>query len=289
MAPRLNPKLATVRIRARTDSGETLENLKAAVVNFNHRRGVFQTKPLNLKPRTNFFFLQMPEGRYMLILSAPDFYEITKRIEFEKRVNPLIEITLKPIHTPRFRKFLDLSQRVQQIFERSGETARKTGEELYRSLGHVKKAAALNILAKMTRTFPARGARPSIVEAVDHIYVFRQDRIYVQMKKGANLLRKIRSGRKKKESPFVVAVPHKKFSEGSFKTKERNQKGNLQLSFNKRNQVDADIDIYTNYFLHFFGEVVWNHLMDVKTSPFRVYRILRKDKIFPEYGLRRNT
>ncbi len=85
------------------------------------------------------------------------------------------------------------------------------------------------------------------------------------------------------------AVLHKDFPSGSFKTDEAEQKGNLQLSFDARNKklfkVDADIDIYSGPLRHFFGEVFWNHLADMKTDPFQVHQILVKARIWPEYSL----
>ena len=72
---------------------------------------------------------------------------------------------------------------------------------------------------------------------------------------------------------------HEGFDAGSFKTKEENGKGNLQLSFAHPSDdgtvlVDADIDIYTDVLRHTFGEVFVNYLTDTKTDPFRVYNIL---------------
>jgi hypothetical protein len=50
-------------------------------------------------------------------------------------------------------------------------------------------------------------------------------------------------------------------------------------------RVDADIDLYADHLRHFFGEVFWNHLAGVKTSPYRVYQVLLAKGILPEYSL----
>ncbi|MDA2912516.1 hypothetical protein MYX77_00900 [Acidobacteriia bacterium AH_259_A11_L15] len=286
---KLDPKLATVRIAVKAKSGEKLEKIKAttAVV----RQGWIRRKGLKFKKGTDFFFWQMPPGRHPLFLSAIDFYEKALFVDFVKGVNPLVIIILEPSHSASFRSFQKLSKQVRAIFDRSAQrTGGGSGEELYEALGSGRKAAALNILAKMQDTQFSVNSGATVIGAVDHIYKFQRDRIYVVVNR--NLQAEIEKSLPEGRSRFRPAsgVLHKNFPSGSYKTVEKDKLGNLQLSFNRRRKkqikVDADIDIYTDYFRHFFGEVFWNNLADVKTNPFQVYGVLVQDGTLPEYELR---
>lgn len=287
--PKLNPKLATVRVAATTKSGEKLDEIKASTAVI--RRGRIRPKSLKLKKDTDFFFWQMPAGRYPLFVSAADFYEKALFVDFVKGVNKLVPVILEPIHDPVFRSFGKLSKRVRTVLENSAPALGvDSGPNLYDGLGRGRKAAALNILAKMADTpVPGNGGR-AVAEAVEHIYEFRQNRIHAVLTRNLqqDIERSLREGR----SRFRPAsgLLHKDFPSGSYKTVEEDKKGNLQLTFDTRNKrrikVDADIDIYTDLFRHFFGEVFWNNLADVKTNPFQVYGILVQDGTLPEYTLR---
>lgn len=289
MPRRLNPRLATVTLEVKAKTGETLEEVKASTALI--RNGGIRRESLKLKKETHVFLWQMPEGRYPLFLSAPDFYEKALFVNFTKGVNPLLRIILEPVHTPQFLRFQQLSARLRTLFSRSvrRQGDGSSGADVYAGLGHVKRAAALNILAKMANTKVTNTARHAVIDAVDHIYEFRRDRIYVELQR--NLMEEIEAANREGHSNFtpVSGVLHKNFPSGSYKTIEPNQKGNLQLSFDATNKnrikMDADIDIYADVFRHFFGEVFLNNLADVKTSPFQVYGILVEAGFLPEYKL----
>lgn len=288
MAKRLDPRLATVTVVVKSVSGEKLEDIQASAAHI--RNGRICLQPLKLKKETAVFFLQMPPGKHRLFVSAPDFDQEALFVEFIKEVHPTVTVTLQATHSPKFLPFEQLSSRVREIFDRSGgKQGLSSGNKLYNDLGHVKKATALNILAKMAATPVAANAGETVADSVDCIYRFRPDRIYAVLKR--NLALEIDVAIKQGESFFrpVPGTLHKEFPSGSYKTAEEGQAGNLQLTFDSRKakqvKVDADIDIYADVFRHLFGEVFWNHLTDVKTSPFQVYPKLREAGIEPEYSL----
>ena len=286
--PKLDPKLATVRIEVTTSSGEKLEMITAATAVV--RQGKLRRIPLKLQTGTTFFFWQMPPGRSSLFVSAVDFYEAALFVDFVKGVNPLVPVVLTPVHYPSFPSFQELSLPVRAVFEKSAAaTGAASGAGLFEHLSQDRKAAALNILAKMADTRAVAGGGPSVLDAVDHIYEFRRDRIHVGL--AQNLQEAIEESIREKRSVFVPVsgLLHKQFPSGSYKTRETDKKGNLQLTFDARRKnrikADADIDIYTDVLRHFLGEVLWNTMVDVKTNPFQVYGILVKDGTLPEYSL----
>ena len=187
---------------------------------------------------------------------------------------------------PEYRKVIQASAKAQET----------RAEEMFLRLSDLKKAAALNILAKMNAVTVAGR---TVLSHVSHIEKFYQDRIYVRLKKTSNLRTALRKRADqdqvpKRESAIVEAPSgmHPGFEEASYKTKETSGQGNLQLSFaekppDKGTLVDADIDIYTDVLGHLFGEVFVNHLTDTKTDPFTVYGVLKRAKIAPDYALRK--
>ncbi len=283
MAPQLNPQLPTVRIQVRGTDGLPVQDIDADAVVMTGNG--LRAKSLDLLPQTNLFFLQMPEGRHGLLINAPGYHEAKRFVSFVKGVNPLVEIVLEPRRKPQFRPFDGLSAGVAAVLAASGAD----GQQVYDGLSAVRRAVVLNILAKMaTTTVSAEDGEP-LAQAAKSILEFKTDRVYLVLKKGSRLPRRIQDAIKAGRSHFVAAPTHKGFPSGSFKSKEADKKGSLQMSFDAKDpdrvRVDADIDIYTDWVRHFFGEVVWNHLADVKTDPLDVYWLLLEDNILPEYSM----
>lgn len=183
MPRRLNPSFPTVRIQVSTKSGETVEEMTATTVLV--RGGKIRRHKLELGKTTDLFFLQMPEGRHPLFISAPGFFERVEVVDFVHGVNPLLEISLEPARSPSFRPFNKLSERVRSIFTTSAKAlGAGSAEGFYRRVGHVKKAAALNILAKMAHTPVDTKQSQRVLDYLSHVYEFRRDRMYVALKTG---------------------------------------------------------------------------------------------------------
>ena len=132
-----------------------------------------------------------------------------------------------------------------------------------------------------------------IVDYIDYIYKYRPDRFYARLNDGRSLFEDIVRSRERKRQPVFSPASgalHQGFDAASFKTREENLMGNLQLSLSSRGKarvnVDADIDIYSELLFHLFGEVFWNSLTGLTTSPFKVYKVLLKDDIEPEYSVK---
>ncbi len=283
MAPQLNPQLPTVRIQVKGADGMPVQNIEADAILMGPNG--LRSKSLNLSAQTNFFFLQMPEGRHGLLVNAPGYHEGKRFVSFVKGVNPLVEFVLEPKQQPQFRAFEGLSAEVARVFQASGPD----GKQIYGGLSNVRKAVALNLLAKMAATSVSPDDAEPLAESVRSVQEFKTDRLYLLLKKGSRLPRRIQDAINTGQSHFTPTPTHQGFPSGSFKSKEADRKGNLQVSFDARNadavRVDADIDIYADFVRHFFGEVVWNHLASVKTDPFDVYWLLLEDHIAPEYSL----
>ncbi len=260
---RTGHKLAAARVAITAASGEPLTGVRVSTVIL--QRGAFRRHPIRLRPTTRVFRLRMPVGRQIVFASASDFYEQGATIQFRTDAEPTFRFALRPKHEPAFPDAY--SPKVQRIIDES---------DLPR-LGHVRRAAMLNILAKMGRVRVGSQRVIEYVERIDHAF---QDRLYVRCDK--DLLPAVQSART--FAPALGAL-HPGFDSASFKTTD--EKGGLQLSFAAGGRrVDADIDLYRDLFLHFFGEVFWNHLSGVKTDPFHVYQLLVRDGIQPEYRLR---
>ncbi|MCI0723264.1 MAG: hypothetical protein L0338_30525, partial [Acidobacteria bacterium] len=222
--PKLDPKLATVRIEVTAGSGETPEDISAGTALI--RQGKLQRTPLKLQKGTISFFWQMQPGRYPLFVSAEDFHEEAIFVDFVKGVTPLVHVLLTPVHNPRFPAFQELSQKVRTVFENSASvTGAASGAGLFEQLSRDRKAAALNILAKMADTHVVGTQGPSVLDAVDNVYEFRRDRVHALLVR--NLQEEIEEALRQGQSVFVPVsgLLHKDFPSGSYKTKEKDKKG----------------------------------------------------------------
>lgn len=281
----------SARIVVHSKTGERLADIKASIVLL--RSGTIRRKKITLRSETVFFRLKMPVGSHTLFVSAPGYYEVAQSIDFIPDGEPFVQIVLESRHTPQFSTVAELSVTIRGVITRTAarQTPPRSAEAFFRGLSPMRKAAALNILAKMGSVLLGGPGSRTVLRDVDHIYKFYPDRVYVRLKQGATLLSKIISLIRQGDKRFNVAASalHDGFQSASFKTHEDNRKGNLQLSFNADDpqnlRIDADIDIYTDVLRHLFGEVFKNHLTKVKTDPYSVYQVLTEAGIRPPYRL----
>ncbi len=230
----------------------------------------------------------MEVGDQTMFVAAPGYYEKAKLIRVGSMTTHDVDIILESRHSPVFPSVANLSPPLRTIFENSVDE--ESAETMFLGLTDRKKAAALNILAKMDAV---KLGGPAVLEFVDRIESFAPDRIHARLTGSNGMQAAIDSAIADGDRTFteVSGALHKGFDAGSYKTYEGSGKGNLQLSFAHTDDdgivlVDADIDIYTDVLLHMFGEVFVNHLTNTKTDPFKVYNILTEADIQPEYELR---
>ena len=274
-------------------TGDPLDELTASVAVV--RAGSIRRKPIPKAKETTFFQLTMDVGERPVFVSAPGYYERARRVRFVSGVEPpLVRMMLDSKHTATFPAFENLSEPVQDILRRSVDrTPNDDGPPARKFLGltQLRRAGLLNILAKLAAVPVDDPDGDSVLDHVNNVYEWHQDRLFLNLTEGSPLRDRIRTALGQGVSHFSEAegALHKGFDGGSFKTKEDDKKGNLQLSFNDDDpnnlKVDADIDIYTDVLRHLFGEVFRNHLTGVKTDPFRVHGVLAEDDILPEYRL----
>lgn len=281
--------LPSVLVSIKTKGGHAVENVKMSTVI--PRGGTLRRRTVRPRKQADVYRIKMPQGTYPFLVSARFFLEEGDFLLFEKGILRRKQFKLEMKKKAAFRSFEELSRKVQGIFERSAVRAgADSAQRYYRKLGPVSKAAALNILAKMAHTPVIK--RHKVIDYVDHIYKYRPDRIFLRLTNKKSLLEDIRFARERKRQPIFTPASgalHDGFEAASFKTREEDQRGNLQLSFSSEGKtnvnVDADIDIYTDLLRHAFGEVFWNSLTGLTTSPFKVYQVLTEEDVQPEYLL----
>ena len=151
---------------------------------------------------------------------------------------------------------------------------------LYEGLTGLQTFALLNITARMRHVTVGRGHLLSPRFKIQIWQVF-PDRIYLDA--DARFLKAVEKAREFGKAEAALL----RFRDGSFKQRAY-QQGNLQVSYQRnpdgRVSVDADIDLYRNPLVHFFGEVLVNHLTGVKTDPYRVHDILEGQGVEPIGG-----
>jgi len=150
-------------------------------------------------------------------------------------------------------------------------------QELYEESTGLQTFALLNITSRMRNTV---AEERNLLSPDFHIQIWKvfPDRIYFDV--DSEFLDAI-----EKTEAFEAANPSlHRFREGSFKQRSFPE-GNLQVTYQKnrdgRLSVDADIDVYRDPLLHFFGEVLINHLTGSKTDPYRVRNILDQQGVKP--------
>lgn len=168
--------------------------------------------------------------------------------------------------------------------EHSGIEEMRTciSEPQYSDLTGLQTFALLNIGSRM-RHVPLKGRHVLSPEFEVEIFEAQPDRIYFSAK--ASLLDAIRDS-----GIFAPADSSlHRYTAGSFK-EISGPEGNLQISHSSVQQgrvfIDADIDLYRNPALHFFGEVLRNHLTGRKTDAYAVRSILDEQHVVPIGGFR---
>jgi hypothetical protein len=151
-------------------------------------------------------------------------------------------------------------------------------DDLYASLTGLETFALLNIAARMRSITLGSVTMLDKSFGIEVFDVF-PDRIYFHANE--SLVKAVAASGLFAQAPAGLH----KFNDGSFKQTKHGQ-GNLQISFtnpdeNGRIKVDADIDLYRDPLLHFFGEVVVNHLTGKKTDAYKVLSILAEQDVTP--------
>jgi len=217
---------------------------------------------------------EMMDGIYGEIRRARELANKAAKLTTHKEFKAILQDThstaknvdrkLKTLRIPLFPKHNQLE-----------ELAGLIQPELYRSLPGLQKFALLNIASRM-RSISINGSH--LLDDGFHLRIWNvfTDRIYFDADKG--FLNAIEN-----HDDFKTAdASLHRFSDGSYK-QTYYPEGNLQTSYKnisaRRISVDADIDLYKDQLLHFFGEVLVNHLSGQKTDPFRVYRILEQQDV----------
>ena len=176
-----NTKMASARILVRPKAGDILEKISVHAAFITN--GTIKRRKVPLKDKTRFFQLTMPIGHHAIPVKAPGYYEAVRRVRFERGLDDVVHIILESRHRPRFPRFDALPDSIKSILGDS---------KTYTTLPQRKKAAALNILAKMKATPIVGGTKPkSVLSYVEHIYEFFPDRIFVRLKHSADLLERI--------------------------------------------------------------------------------------------------
>ena len=117
----------------------------------------------------------MEVGDRTIFVTAPGYYEKAKRIRVGSKTTHDVDIILESRHSPVFRPVAQLSPILHTIFENSADE--EVAEAMFQRLTHRKKAAALNILAKMDAV---KWDGQAVLEFVDRIERFAPDRIHTR-------------------------------------------------------------------------------------------------------------
>ena len=281
-------KTGSVMLHVRALGGEPLPRLKASTMVVSGGRLARRKLPVRDEPPF-VFKLEMEVGSHPVFVSAPGYYESVQQVKFSSSATvPDVAIILEPCHSARFKAVNKLAAHYRKVIVGSARARDVQPAAMFLRLADRKKAAALNILAKMhTVKFEDK----TVLSHVSHIEKFHEDRVYVRLEKRSRLKTTLDDLIEHDHDARISEAPkgmHKGFDAGSFKTRESTGRGNLQLSFadpapGEGVLVDSDID--TDVLRHLFGEVFVNHLTDTKTDPFKVYGILTEMNIQPEYEL----
>lgn len=189
---------------------------------------------------------------------------------------------------PQFPAYLNLPEKWRAVLERSGQPQDVSGSDIYAELSAVHKACLLNIFAKAQATGLPDGS--TVLDHMQALKEIRQDRIFLTVddKLAAQL-----DASDKTDGAFyhrhgIDGIMHRareSFDKyGSYKTHD--PKGNLDITLSDKGHewaAEMDIDYYKG-FRHFFFEVAYNHILDTRTNPVKVEKILRRDQgIDPGY------
>jgi hypothetical protein len=152
-------------------------------------------------------------------------------------------------------------------------------------LPKIRRAAALNIEAKLRAT-PLLGVPAvELIRRIDGTDGIQQDRILCEM--DAAIVERVAAEASANDSFFRVPDWANEVFHRGFPTsyKQRVPFGSLQFSFGAvtggRVAADIDIDLFTD--IGHLGEVVRNHLTSAPTDPYTVYVQLFDQRVFPLY------
>ncbi len=129
------------------------------------RRGGIRRRRLVLdRERPHDYRLTMEVGDQTIFVTAPGYYENSKRIRVVSKATHPVDVILESRHSPVFRPVVQLSPPLRNILVNSADA--ESAEEMFLRLTDRKKAAALNILAKM---HAVKLGDQAVLEFVDQI------------------------------------------------------------------------------------------------------------------------
>lgn len=189
---------------------------------------------------------------------------------------------------PRFPAYEVLPEKWRGVLERSGQKEGITGADIYTALTERQKACLLNIMAKSQATLLPDGT--TVLDHMRHLREIRQDRIFITVEEG--LAQQLDSSNSSAGAFYhrggidgVLHSARESFDKyASYKTRDAKGAFDVTLSHNGREwMAEMDIDYYRGM-RHFFFEVAYNHVLDTRTDPVKVEKILRQNQgIDPGY------
>lgn len=187
-----------------------------------------------------------------------------------------------------FPGYAQLPAKWQGVMERSGQAEGISGADIYAALSYRQKACLLNIFAKAQATTLPDGT--AVIDHLGHLREIRQDRIFLTVNPAlaAQLDASNASGGAFYHRGGIDGVLHRAREDfdkyASYKTHDRRGAFDITLSHDGTAwMAEMDIDYYKG-FRHFVFEVAYNHVLDTRTDPVKVEKILReKQGIDPGY------
>ena len=189
---------------------------------------------------------------------------------------------------PHFPAYGDLPEKWRGVLERSGQAEGISGNDIYAALTDRQKACLLNIFAKSGATALPDGT--TVLDHLGHLREIRQDRIFLTV--GEGLAPQLDASNSREGAFYhrggidgVLHSARESFDKyASYKTRDAKGAFDVTLSHNGREwMAEMDIDYYRGL-RHFFFEVAYNHILDTRTDPVKVEKILRQNQgIDPGY------
>lgn len=192
-----------------------------------------------------------------------------KAQEHHKQVSPAI-----------FPDYSRLPPKWQAVMDRSGQAAGIGGADIYAALSFRQKACLLNIFAKAQATQLPDGS--TVIDHLGHLREIRQDRVFLTV--DATLSAQLDASDASSGAFYhrggIDGVLHRareNFDKyASYKTHDKRGAFDITLSHDGRVwMAEMDIDYYRG-FRHFVFEVAYNHVLDTRTDPVKVEKILRE-------------
>lgn len=211
-------------------------------------------------------------------------YGFFQRIQ-EDRLNTAsddVEFWVKPgdvqdIKAPTFdtlsaraRKILNDAE-MMAVKDEDQDLLGRTGEDLYRQLGPLRKACFLNLIAKAADS----ATTGACVSRINGLLVCRQDRFFARV--SADFPEVLRSSARFKTAPETLHAPLRGFEMTGDSFKSRDAHANLQVTFMREKSsgtLAADIDIDESSGIEHGFEVIRNATFQSRTNPYLIHEFL---------------